>query len=121
MMVTLKRAGLPIDFVPWKDFMAGIDEGEVLGSAHTLEDLPMFQPDEEVELQFWMEDHDDEPADIEFNEDTGLPVRTAMFRRVDTSSHPVLRRGGGRQPMRIAAYEPPLAIPGVVGIRSLLR
>ena len=130
MSITIKRAGLPIDFVSWQEFMDGIAEDDVLGSVHTaMEDLPMFQPDEEVELQFWMEDHSDEPVDIEINEDDGRPApRQAMFRRATTGGRPVLHRATETKPMRAMTArvgndlpEHSRAIPGVVSIRSFLR
>ena len=91
-MVILKRAGLPIDYVPWLELVASIED--------TI-DLTLADDDALGEWQEWLAGHFDEPEDVVF----GMEESPRAGVRVAGRAMPVQR-----QP-----------VTGVVNIRSFLR
>ena len=88
----LKRAGQPIDYIPWLELVAAIEDSI---------DLTLADADVEEEWREWLAGHFDEPEDVVFGSEKPLWAGV----RIAGRALPVQR-----QP-----------VTGVVGIRSFLR
>ena len=70
-MVTLKRAGLPVDYEPWRMFMAQVDDD--------IEEMSSLLGESLAECREWLENHSDEPEDLVIGQVVRLPELTPQL------------------------------------------